>query len=82
MKIQYMTRTAGQGMNKSLNKQMVNEGKVFHKNFEMIRKIDEFMIGQKRSKNATRISFPKIMDQMKKDRIRDKKSQSVHHTFN
>ena len=78
MKIQYMTRTAGQNLNKNLTKNLINDGKVFHKNFEMIRKIDEFMLGQKRSKNTTRVSFPKIMDQMKKDRIRSKKSNSVY----
>ena len=47
----------------------------------MIRKIDEFMMGQKRSKNTTRISFPKIMDQMKKEKVKGMKSHSVNKTF-
>lgn len=32
----------------------------------MIKKIDEFMLKNKNSKTATKISFPKIMDQVNK----------------
>ena len=35
-----MTKTAGQGLSKNITKNIVENSKVFHKNFEMIRKID------------------------------------------
>ena len=52
---------------------IVNEGKVFHKNFDMIRKLDEFMLTQKSSKASTKFNFPRLMDQMKKTKKREER---------
>jgi len=36
----------------------------------MIKKIDEFMITQKSSKNGTKLNFPRLMDQLKKTKLK------------
>ena len=64
----------------------MNEGKVFHKNFDMIRKIDEFMLTQKSTK-ATKFTFPRLMDQLRKTKRREEeqknkgRSVSAYHSF-
>lgn len=65
MKIGIVTKRAGD-MNRKIAKSIINEGKVFHKNFDMIKKIDEFMLTQKSSKHSTKLSFPRLMDQLRK----------------
>lgn len=65
MKLMYMTKRQ-KDINKQVSKGIVEKSKVFHKNFEMIKKIDEFMLKNKNSKTSTKVSFPKIMDQVKK----------------
>jgi hypothetical protein len=57
-------------MSRKVARSIVNEGKVFHKNFDMIRKLDEFMLTQKSSKASTKFNFPRLMDQMKKTKRR------------
>ena len=65
----------------------MNEGKVFQKNFEMIKRIDEFMLTQKSSKNNTKFNFPRLMDQLRKTKLKEnsanEKSRSVsaYHSF-
>jgi len=49
---------------------LVSEGKIFKKNFEMIKKIDEFMLTQKSSKHSTHINFPRLMNQLRKTKYR------------
>ena len=65
MKLMYMTKRQ-KDINKQVSKGIVEKSKIFHKNFEMIKKIDEFMLKNKNSKTSTKVSFPKIMDQVKK----------------
>ena len=65
MKLMYMTKRQ-KDINKQVSKGIVEKSKVFHKNFEMIKKIDEFMLKNRNSKTSTKVSFPKIMDQVKK----------------
>ena len=67
-------------MTRKVAKSIVNEGKVFHKNFDMIRKIDEFMLTQKSSKGSGKFTFPRLMDQMRKRRRR--RDDVYHHTIN
>lgn len=69
MKIGYICKQETD-FNKKIVKNIVNEGKVFQKNFEMIKKIDEFMMTQKSSKHATKVSFPRLMDQLRKTKFR------------
>lgn len=72
MKLHYMVRNSKDLVGK-VTKNLVNEGKVFHKNFEMIRKIDEFMLT---NKNRTgKINFPMLVDQMRKDRLSRKEER-------
>lgn len=65
MKIGFVAKRTDD-MSRKIAKSIVNEGKVFHKNFDMIKKIDEFMLTQKSSKNNTKLSFPRLMDQLHK----------------
>ena len=62
---------------------MVSEGKVFQKNFEMIKKIDEFMLTQKSSKHSTRLNFPRLMDQLRKTKQKEErvKAKSAYKSF-
>ena len=72
-------------MTRKVAKSIVNEGKVFHKNFDMIRKIDEFMLTQKSSKGSGKFTFPRLMDQMRKTKRREEekkgRSVSAYHSF-
>ena len=65
MKIGLVTKRTGD-MSRKIARSIVNEGKVFHKNFDMIKKIDEFMLTQKSSKHSTKLNFPRLMDQLRK----------------
>ena len=76
----YMTKRQ-KDINKQVSKGIVEKGKVFHKNFEMIKKIDEFMMKNKNSKTSTKINFPKIMDQVNKQNKKSH-SKSMYHSFN
>ena len=58
-------------MSRKVARSIVNEGKVFHKNFDMIRKLDEFMLTQKSSKNSTKFNFPRLMDQLRKTKRKE-----------
>ena len=80
MKLMYMTKRQ-KDINKQVSKGIVEKGKVFHKNFEMIKKIDEFMMKNKNSKTSTKINFPKIMDQVNKQKKKSH-SKSMYHSFN
>jgi hypothetical protein len=40
---------------------LVNEGKVFHKDFGLIKKIDSYILDKKRTKNTTKLNFPRII---------------------
>lgn len=72
---------------RKIARSIVSEGKVFQKNFEMIKKIDEFMLTQKSSKHNTKISFPRLMDQLRKTKTKDSnndsknRSLSAYHSF-
>ena len=72
MKIGYMTKHDRE-MNRKVAKSIVNEGKVFHKNFEMIRKLDQFMLTQKSSKNSTKFNFPRLMDHLRKTKKKEER---------
>jgi len=65
MKIGLVAKRTGD-MSRKIARSIVNEGKVFHKNFDMIKKIDEFMLTQKSSKHSTKFNFPRLMDQLRK----------------
>jgi hypothetical protein len=67
MKIGLVTKRTGD-MSRKIARSIVNEGKVFHKNFDMIKKIDEFMLTQKSSKHSTKLNFPRLMDQLRKNK--------------
>ena len=47
----------------------------------MIKKIDEFMLKNRNSKTATKISFPKIMDHVNKQTKRTH-TKSMYNSFN
>ena len=83
MKIGYMTKTDRE-MRRKVARGIVNEGKVFHKNFDMLRKLDEFMLTQKSSKRSTKLNFPRLMDQLRKTKLREEgksRSISAYHSF-
>jgi len=58
-------------MSRKVARSIVNDGKVFHKNFDMIRKLDEFMLTQKSTKNSSKLNFPRLMDQLRKTKMRE-----------
>lgn len=58
-------------LSRKVARSLVNEGKVFHKNFEMIKRMDEFMLTQKSSKHSTKFNFPRLMDQLRKTKNRE-----------
>lgn len=86
MKIGYMAKN-DRDMGRKIAKSIVNEGKVFHKNFDMIRKIDEFMLTQKSAKTGTKFTFPRLMDQLRKTKRKEEqqdskgRSVSAYHSF-
>jgi len=51
----------------------------------MIKKIDEFMLTQKSSKHATKMNFPRLMDQLRKTKTKEgeakSRSVSAYHSF-
>jgi uncharacterized protein YqgV (UPF0045/DUF77 family) len=69
LKIGYMVKQ-DRDIQRKIARSIVSEGKVFQKNFEMIKKIDEFMLTQKSSKHNTKISFPRLMDQLRKTKTK------------
>ena len=86
MKIGYVARRDKE-LSRKVARSIVNEGKVFHKNFDMIRKIDEFMLTQKSSKGSSKYTFPRLMDQLRKTKRKEEKqdgkgrSVSAYHSF-
>ena len=70
-------------MQKKLSSGIVSNGKVFQKDFQMIKKIDEIMLKKRNPKNTTQISFPKIMEQyhIGKNRETRGKSTGANRTF-
>jgi hypothetical protein len=79
MKLMYMTKRQ-RDINKRVSKSIAEKSKVFHKNFEMIKKIDEYMLKNRNSKTHTKISFPRIIDQMNK-KAKKTHSQSMYDSF-
>lgn len=69
LKIGYLVKQ-DRDIQRKIARSIVSEGKVFQKNFEMIKKIDEFMLTQKSSKHNTKISFPRLMDQLRKTKTK------------
>lgn len=51
----------------------MNEGKVFHKDFELIKRIDEQLLDKRRTKNITAINFPRLMSEFNRDKKKNKK---------
>lgn len=60
---------------------------VFHKDFDLIRKIDAHILDKKRTRNTTRLNFPRIMSEFHKekksmsttyDKIKDKSMSTTH----
>lgn len=54
----------------------------------MIKKIDEFMLTQKSSKHNTKFNFPRLMDQLRKTKNKEEKTEkdksrsvSAYHSF-
>lgn len=87
MKIGYLVKQE-KDIHRKIAKSIVNEGKVFQKNFEMIKKIDEFMLTQKSSKHNTKFNFPRLMDQLRKTKNKEEKTEkdksrsvSAYHSF-
>jgi hypothetical protein len=84
MKIGYLVKQE-KDFGRKIAKSIVDEGKVFHKNFDMIKKIDEFMLTQKSSKHGTKMNFPRLMDQLRKNKTREgdakNRSLSAYHSF-
>lgn len=86
MKIGFMAKSDRE-MSRKVARSIVNDGKVFHKNFDMIRKLDEFMLTQKSTKNSSKFNFPRLMDQLRKTKMREEKNQakgrsvSAYHSF-
>lgn len=70
MKIGYLVKQE-KDLPRKIAKSLVNEGKVFQKNFEMIKKIDEFMLTHKSSKHNSKLNFPRLMDQLRKTKTKD-----------
>lgn len=64
IKIQFMTKRQ-KGLKNKLARSIIDDGKVFHKQFDMSEKIDEIMRKTKHSGNSTYLSFPRLMDQMR-----------------
>jgi hypothetical protein len=86
MKIGFVARR-DRDLSRKIARSIVNEGKVFHKNFDMIRKIDEFMLTQKSSKGSSKFTFPRLMDQLRKAKTKGEKEEgkgrsiSAYHSF-
>jgi hypothetical protein len=81
MKIGLVSRQ-NRGLSRKVARSIVNEGKVFHKNFEMIKRMDEFMLTQKSSKHSSKFNFPRLMDQLRKTRNKEEgRVRSVANSF-
>lgn len=83
LKIGYLVKQ-DRDIQRKIARSIVSEGKVFQKNFEMIKKIDEFMLTQKSSKHNTKLSFPRLMDQLRKTKTKESdknRSVSAYHSF-
>jgi hypothetical protein len=85
LKIGYLVKQ-DPDIQRKIARSIVSEGKVFQKNFEMIKKIDEFMLTQKSSKGNTKLSFPRLMDQLRKTKTKEShsdknRSVSAYHSF-
>lgn len=87
MKIGFVARR-DKDISRKVARSIVNEGKVFQKNFDMIRKIDEFMLTHKSSKGTTKFTFPRLMDQLRKTKQKQQKEEdakarsvSAYHSF-
>jgi hypothetical protein len=86
MKIGYLVKQ-DKDIHRKIARSIVSDGKVFQKNFEMIKKIDEFMLTQKSSKNNTKFNFPRLMDQLRKTKTKENnaaeknRSVSAYHSF-
>lgn len=84
LKIGYLVKQ-DRDIQRKIARSIVSQGKVFQKNFEMIKKIDEFMLTQKSSKHNTKLSFPRLMDQLRKTKTKESndknRSVSAYHSF-
>ena len=47
---------------------LVNEGKVFHGDFRLIKKIDAYILDKKRTRDTTRLNFPRIMSEFQREK--------------
>lgn len=65
MKLKYITKRQTD-ISKRLSKSIVEESKVFHNNFDIIRKIDEQMFKNRNSKISSKITFPQLMSQIQR----------------
>lgn len=65
MKLMYMSKKQPD-IQKKISQKIVEDSKIFHKNFDIVRRIDELMLRNRNSKGTTKVSFPRLMSQVKK----------------
>lgn len=65
MKLMYMSKRQPD-IQKKISQKIVEDSKIFHKNFDIVRRIDELMLRNRNSKGTTKVSFPRLMSQVKK----------------
>jgi hypothetical protein len=75
MKLQYVTKRQV-NFGKRLSRSIAEDSKVFHHDFDIIRKIDEQMLKNRNSKVYNKITFPQLMSQIR--RQEKAKWQSAH----
>ena len=62
-------------------KNIVEDSKVFHKNFDIVKRLDELMLRNRSNRNSSKISFPRLMSQVKRMDKSDKISRNREHSM-
>lgn len=57
-------------------KNIVEDSKIFHKNFDIVKRLDELMLRNRSNRNSAKVSFPRLMSQVKRMEKSDKTSRN------
>jgi hypothetical protein len=65
MKLKYVTKKQSD-INKKISQSIVEESKIFYHYFDIMKKIDEEIIKNKKLKPSPKITFPQLMNQIQR----------------
>lgn len=77
MKLKYISKIQTD-LPRKLTKSVAEECKVFQHNFDIIRKIDEQILRNKNSRAMSKVTFPQLMNQIKKNE-KDRSRRTSHY---